>query len=436
MNFTPPSGQLPQKSGAARPEQGGSRADERATEQVHQSELTRMIADLSRDHAHLRAFIYEYARVKLRKELYPRFVEGSWTEIEEQMRGLEVAIDRIEADFEQKALPLSPHAAISIDSQDPTGRRLPALATNLQRTNSFGAEAIQARSLLLGSPSDPGPAMPTAEDLYAKTPLGRHLRSRLWFGAQLVAASFIGVAIYAFADAHPFVGGLRLTWLSRPHAAATATGTGTADSSKPQQQPVAQVATASKEPAPKVTETPRAPPPDFPIPAEYGAFAVLDGRLTELQQLPIKIPDPRVAISAAISAPSPTHLSNGHVRFVIFRRDLANSAPDRIPVRVLAQVVRALTFDPRGHAKTTAVEQSWVIRSNAYEMRVAPLGDNPEMILIHSDPDFTLPAGRYALVLKGVGYDFTVDGKVTDLAHCLERTDALNTPIYTECQKP
>jgi hypothetical protein len=70
-------------------------------------------------------------------------------------------------------------------------------------------------------------------------------------------------------------------------------------------------------------------------------------------------------------------------------------------------------------------------------MRVAPLGDNPEMIVIRSDPaDFVFPAGRYALVLKGVGYDFTVDGPVTDLAHCLERTDALDFPVYTECRKP
>ena len=69
-------------------------------------------------------------------------------------------------------------------------------------------------------------------------------------------------------------------------------------------------------------------------------------------------------------------------------------------------------------------------------MKVAPLGDNPEMIVIRPDPaNFVFPAGRYALVLKGVGYDFTVDGPVTDTAHCLERTDALNVPIYSECRK-
>jgi hypothetical protein len=58
------------------------------------------------------------------------------------------------------------------------------------------------------------------------------------------------------------------------------------------------------------------------------------------------------------------------------------------------------------------------------------------MVIIRSDPaDFVFAAGRYALVLKGAGYDFTVEGKVTDLAHCLERTDALNAPVYSECRK-
>jgi hypothetical protein len=175
---------------------------------------------------------------------------------------------------------------------------------------------------------------------------------------------------------------------------------------------------------------------DIPIPNEYGAYAVINGKLTELGQLPIKVPGPRVAISAAISAPSQTHLPTGQFQFVVFRRDLMNSTPDHVSVRVMAQVMRALTFDTGGHAKTTDVEQSWVIRSNSYQMRVGPFGDNPEMVVIRLDlADFVFPAGRYALVLKGVGYDFTVDGEVTDLAHCLERTDALYAPIYSECRK-
>jgi len=54
---------------------------------------------------------------------------------------------------------------------------------------------------------------------------------------------------------------------------------------------------------------------------------------------------------------------------------------------------------------------------------------------IRPDADIVFPAGRYALVLKGVAYDFIIDGPLTDPVHCLERTDALNAPVYAECRK-
>ena len=95
------------------------RFTELGTEQDRYSILARMIAEVSRDHAHLRTFIYEFARVKLRKELYPLFVEGAWSEIEEQVRGLEAAIDRIEADFAQNA----PSLQFEFDPRCPLGLR-------------------------------------------------------------------------------------------------------------------------------------------------------------------------------------------------------------------------------------------------------------------------------------------------------------------------
>ena len=124
----------------------------------------------------------------------------------------------------------------------------------------------------------------------------------------------------------------------------------------------------------------------MPLPTEYGAFALNDGRLTELPQLAMRVPDPRVAISPVISTPSQIHLPSGKLEFVIFRRDLANSAPDRISLQVIARVVRALTFDSRGKPITTNIEDAWVVRNNSYQMRVAPVADSPEMILIRPDP--------------------------------------------------
>ena len=71
--------------------------------QDHYSSLARLVVEVSRDRARLRTFVYEFARVKLRKDLYRQFVEGRWSEIAEQVGELEDAIDQIEAYCAQNA---------------------------------------------------------------------------------------------------------------------------------------------------------------------------------------------------------------------------------------------------------------------------------------------------------------------------------------------
>lgn len=400
------------------------------TEQDHYSALVQMVAELSRDHYQLRTFVYEFARVKLRRELYPRFVEGAWSEIEEQMRGLEAAIDQIEADVAENgsSLSYSTRPALTHSSREESAGSLERLGS--LGTTTFDSEAIFARSLLLRSTMYGAASVPAASNAF----LGKHLRSRFWRNIQVLLAVAIGVAIYVTTDTRSVLNRIGLDFLSKPPSA-------DATDEDEKQRDLAQ---AEKGGAPKIADVLRTPsavpsrwhPTDIPIPSEYGAYAAINGQLVELEPLSIKVPDPRVAISAAISNPSRVHLPSGQFQFVIFRRDLTNSTPDHVSVRVMAQVMRTLTFDTAGHAKRKGAEESWVIRNNLYQMRVAPLGDNPEMVVIGPDPpDFVFPAGRYALVLKGIGYDFTVDGSVTDSAHCVERTDALNTPIYSECPK-
>ncbi len=426
MNITTPlSRQLTQTGDAARsPDQRA--ADEAGTEQDHYSGLAQMLSEVSQDHAQLRTFIYEFARVTLRKKLYPKFLDGAWSEVNEEVRALEAAIDQIEADFAKSAPRLRFNSQPALGHR--TTRGLPA-RRGLQKTGTFGDHAIQDRSLLLRSPKYTETALTAisdGNDRLANAFLGKQLRSTFWRNTQLVLAAAMGIAIFATADVPSAVNRLASYWQNQPPSAKA-----TAEIER-QQKPGA----GGEAVSPRSAETNRRRATDLPVPTEYGAFAIVNGKLNELEPLPIKVPDSRVAISAAISAPSRTHFPAGQLQFVIFRRDLLNNAPDRVPVRVVAQVMRALTFDAAGHPKTTNLEQSWVIRNNSYEMRVAPLGDNPEMIVIRSDPaGFIFPAGRYALVLKGVGYDFTVDGPVTDMAHCLERTDALNVPIYSECRK-
>jgi hypothetical protein len=125
-------------------------------------------------------------------------------------------------------------------------------------------------------------------------------------------------------------------------------------------------------------------------------------------------PDMRVAISAAIVTPSRTTLQDGHVKFIVFRRDSATNAADHAEVRVIAKIPQEMSFDKAGKPLVTKVEDSWVIRNISIPYRTAPKKDYPDMYEVQSEnPAAALPPGRYALVLKGQSYDFTVAGPVT-----------------------
>jgi hypothetical protein len=141
-----------------------------------------------------------------------------------------------------------------------------------------------------------------------------------------------------------------------------------------------------------------------------------------------------VRLSAEITHPSKTTVPGDKLAFVVFRRDLANSAPQSVSVRIIARVSRAMKFD-NGKATVTPVEGSWRIRDKSYEFRVSPLETNREMVVIQTDPDFVFPAGRYALVLNGYGYDFSVAGAVTSPEQCLEQVQVTDGIVVSECPK-
>jgi hypothetical protein len=175
-------------------------------------------------------------------------------------------------------------------------------------------------------------------------------------------------------------------------------------------------------------------PSGLPLPSTYGVFAISNGRLIELEPLPIRAPDPRVALSAEISKPSSSILPDGKIVFVLFRRELLNSAPQKIVIRVVARVARSLTFSS-GKAAASKPDASWHIRNNSYDFQVSPLNENREMVVARpEDPDFALPSGRYALVFGNLAYDFTVDGPITVPAQCPESFEAVSGPVFTECK--
>jgi hypothetical protein len=198
--------------------------------------------------------------------------------------------------------------------------------------------------------------------------------------------------------------------------------------------PKANTAAAPETAAKPVDPKPAAPSPT--VPTAFGVYAVSDGKLYELDVLPGRAPDPRIAISSIITTPSRTTLPDGHVEFVIYRRDSASNAADRAEVRVIARIEREASFDKLGKQVVTDVDDNWVMRNISIPQRTAPKKDNPEMYEVRSEnPGAPLAPGRYALVLKGLAYDFSVAGPVTDPRQCLERLVATNGRFYSECKK-
>jgi hypothetical protein len=348
--------------------------------------ISKLIDTVQQDPEQLRLTIYDFARAKLKNDL-------SWaneSEREGLLSSLETAIHGVEKFSRSDQLQwLSP----------PTHAEQPALLNfgTVGPNNGFKREVPE----LIDVSATARPAV------WPKR--GAKASSLPWFAfGGLLAGSVIAGSVYLMRG-NPVQTTAPAAQQNASHRAADAA---------PQAQPPPQTS------------------PGFPIPGDYGVYALNEGKLNELSVLPEQVPDKRVAMSTPVTQPSRTTLPNGRTKFIVYRRDLGNNAPERVDVRVVAQVARALTFDSKGKPTSAPVNGAWNIRNITHEFRVRPVAGNAEMLLIQPEnAAFELPAGRYVLVLKNQGYDFTVAGPVTDPSQCLERTEAANGTFYSDCKK-
>ena len=407
------------------------------------SNLLRAIDTVRSDPAQLRNLVYELARMRVGQTTASHL--NAEADIGEQLRLLDMAIHRVEIlsrldDEISDSIPptLADRAMSSAQPRDPS--------INVNSFQSTRQSELYDGPVDLDKQPNIQPLSIYEEghsSLHDRLSLstyfrpiqiwnvetgqeGSLLRSRrgetFWIALSLVTAA--SVALMAFLITYMLL---------------TDYGNGSLHRADPIQEVSSPAKTSISEPARSSVASPNTSTDSqalgFPLPTAYGIYAASEGRLIELRALPISVPDPRIAISATIATPSETIVSTGKVQFVIFRRDALFGAPDRISVRVVARVARELRFVNSKPVMATKPEGEWAIRSNSYEFRVGPVPDHSEMLLVHSEEETPLPAGRYALVLKGIGYDFTVAGPVTDPAQCIERTDAANGTIYSECRK-
>jgi hypothetical protein len=203
----------------------------------------------------------------------------------------------------------------------------------------------------------------------------------------------------------------------------------------PSAPPPAASAPPSALPAP-ATPAPRVADLSFPQPPAYGVYALVENKLVELQQVRATPVDPHNAGQLQIIEPGRTVVASGKPAFVIFRRDFASHAPDKVPLRIAAHVAHGMNFDSTGRAIMTApATDTWIIREQGYDLRASPIEGNSEMIKLRAeDPRLSLPPGRYELMLGGQAYDLTIAGEVTDPAHCVEGVTTVRGQVFNECK--
>jgi hypothetical protein len=401
------------------------------------SVISQAIERAQNDPAHLRSLVYDIARSSLSKHILANYHELGSSKLYRHMLNLEEAINQVESHSQSANEALSHDTSAQLldgpEPADTANRNHNALvvrepvsdATAQDVRPDYPPVVLQPTSAEFYRVGEQFPEIIQPSEIWAPRFGSGRKSYRIDFpwGLQLAIAAFIGVVMYAVLLA-PFSYIQALN-----HSTAQQLPQGAVPSTSANQQ------LGTKGSPQEAKSASAAQALGFSPPTVYGVYAVNGAKLFALDPLPIKVPDPRVGISAMISEPSHVTVPDGKLTFVLYRRDLASSAPTEAFVRVVAQVERETKFNVAGPPTVEKIDGQWAIRSKSYEFKVAPIEGNPEMIALHpEDPDFAFPPGRYALAIGGHGYDFTVAGQTTDTAQCLERTNVVGGTVYSECR--
>ncbi|KGT80043.1 hypothetical protein MA20_08180 [Bradyrhizobium japonicum] len=351
--------------------------------------ISRMLETVKDDAEARRQMVYDLARYKLQEQ----FTYADARNIDQMKRALEVAIEEVEK-FSRDQAPLE---------------RLPSQQLTSSKATETGGLLVSGDATVLRSrieisrnklPAISGPLLPVIKR---------------------TAAILLAVgAVVLIVSQRDNIAALRRQISS-------------------QAQEIAQVS-----PKPETTITvakpemvaPAAPPPTRVLPTDYGIYALIDDKsLAELNATGVMAPDMRIAISPEFKKPDRPHLPNGRVKFIVFRRDVANVIPERVEVRVVAKIAREFSTDAAGK-NLGGGEDVGVIRNFSYPFRVSPIPGKPEMYELHTgDSGLELAPGHYVLSLGSQAYYFQVDGEITDPRQCLERVIAGNGTFYAPCKK-
>jgi hypothetical protein len=367
--------------------------------------LLEAIKTTKQDSAQLRALVYERARFNLKRDVLFGYSSMGLADLVRQINEFELAVARVEA-----------NAAGDRASQ--SSREQAELLDSAPATSSNEVQILPPRPMIPVY-ARPSPIQHTDNFKHA-------MRSEVFRQYARFENKFLGFALLGMA----FIGVVIITailWLSPKVSPQIEIA-----NKVPQTREMAVKSGGLSEDATSTDHSPKVP---YPLPTTFGVYVLSNNNLTELETLPINIPDLRIALSAEIVKPSTTTISDSRPAFILFRRDLQNNAPQKLNLRVIARVTQE-TKIVGGKATITNIEGSWRIRNISSELKISPIPGEREMVIARIDDDVSLAAGRYALVINRIGYDFTIKGPVQSLAFCLEQFEAANGSVFTQCRAP
>jgi hypothetical protein len=353
--------------------------------------LSDVINSVRENPEYLRATIYELARHKLKEQ----YESESFADVQKLSKLLETAIQGVEAFSKKKEA--------ALPAPDALEKSLISVHASRQDVAPF----VRSVSPLI----EVQVSAPESSAAWNKLP---RVTTVWWFAVALA----IGLTVVFAAVSLGLLVNKRNIVLNQPTSM------------------LPKVATLASPQSASTAADSRAAAPSPVVPSSFGIYAISNDKLYELDLLPGRAPDPRIAISSLITTPGRTALPDGHLTFIVYHRDSATNAADRAEVRLIAKIEKEASFDKDGKQVVAHVDDNWVMRNISIPYRTAPKKDDPDMYEIRSEnPDLPLTPGRYALVLKGLAYDFSVAGPITDPRQCLERLVAANGRFYSECKK-
>ena len=396
----------------------GRSADVPAPARPHDyySILLEAINATKQNSAQLRALVYERARFNLKRDVLFGYSSMGLADVVRQIDEFERAVVRIEANAVDDP-PHLPHREQAYRDHDEP-------ADIAHETDAKPGTTVQVLPPEPVPPLYAGLTSNQRADNFHLARLAEEFVRHVRFANKSIGVALLGIAILAI------IGTVFVTVLWPSHKVSSPIAVA---NKLPQTGETAAAHDSANEETPAPTDN--SPKVAFPLPNSFGIYVLSDNKLTELEPLPISIPDARIALSAEIDKPSATTISDERPAFILFRRDLLNNVPQKIMLRVIAHMARE-TKIVGGKAGTTNIDGAWRIRNISRELKISPIPGQREMVIARLDGDVPLATGRYALVLNRTGYDFAVKGTVQSPEFCLEKFETSSGSVFNQCRTP